>query len=83
MDLSEGYISQLLNQNSEKNFNDYINELRVEDAKSMLTNSEYDQYTIVSIGLESGFNSKSSFYSAFKKFTDQTPNQFKKGVRNN
>lgn len=82
MDLSEGYISQLLNQNSEKNFNDYINEQRVEDAKSMLADDEYDQYTIVSIGLESGFNSKSSFYSAFKKFTGQTPNEFKKGVRN-
>ena len=39
---------------------------------------EYVDYTIVSIGLESGFNSKSTFYSAFKKFTNLSPTQFKK-----
>ena len=76
--LSEGYISQIIN----KNFNDYINSLRVEDAKKMLLNAEYDNYTILAIGLESGFNSKSSFYSAFRKFTGKTPVEYKKGVRN-
>ncbi len=80
--LSEGYISQLINKNSSLNFNDYINSLRVHDAKDMLANNQYDNYTITSIGLEAGFNSKSSFYTAFKKFTGQTPIEYKKGVRN-
>ncbi len=80
--LSEGYISQVINKNSNLNFNDYINSLRVIDAKIMLTNIEYDNYTIIAIGLESGFNSKSSFYTAFKKFTKKTPAEYKKSVRN-
>ena len=80
--LSEGYISQQINTNSEINFNDYINKLRINNAKETLANKDFNNYTIESIGLESGFNSKSSFYAAFKKFTNQTPVQFKKDVRN-
>ena len=80
--LSKGYISQLINKNSGVNFNDYINLMRVEDAKLILGNNEFDNYTITAIGLESGFNSKSSFYTAFKKFTDKTPVEYKKSVRN-
>ncbi|WP_303317498.1 helix-turn-helix domain-containing protein [Flavivirga abyssicola] len=82
LNLSEGYISQLINKNSNLSFNDYINSLRINDAKEMLTNDNYKNYTILAIGLESGFNSKSSFYAAFKKFTGQTPIEYKKGVRN-
>ncbi len=80
--LSEGYISQLINKNAHLNFNDYINTLRVNEAINMLTNKEYDNYTIAAIGLEAGFNSKSSFYTAFKKITGKTPMIYKKDVRN-
>lgn len=82
LDLSEGYISQQINSNSKFNFNDYINNLRVEKAKQFLKDPLFDNYTIVAVGLESGFNSKSSFYTAFKKFSNKTPAQFKKDVRN-
>ncbi|MFV0565882.1 MAG: helix-turn-helix domain-containing protein [Flavobacteriaceae bacterium] len=82
LNLSEGYISQLINKNANQNFNDYVNALRVNEAKAMLANNEYDHYTIVAVGLEAGFNSKSSFYTAFKKFTGKTPAQYKKDVRN-
>ena len=82
LDLSEGYISQQINANSNFNFNDYINNLRVEKAKQFLKDTSFDNYTIAAIGLESGFNSKSSFYTAFKKFTNKTPVQFQKDVRN-
>lgn len=81
LQLSEGYISQLFTKNTSPNFNDYINQLRVEDTKVMLLDSDYDNYTIESIGLESGFNSKSSFYSSFKKFTGKTPLEYKKSIR--
>ncbi|RKE91001.1 AraC family transcriptional regulator [Ichthyenterobacterium magnum] len=76
--ISKGYLSRLISFNSELNFNDYINTLRVEEAKTMLNDKVYNDYTILAIGLESGFNSKTSFYSAFKKFTNKTPNQYKK-----
>jgi len=82
LNLSEGYISQLINKNANKYFNDYINTLRIEDTKKMLSNPDYDNYTIESIGLESGFNSKSSFYQAFKKHTNKTPVDYKKSVLN-
>lgn len=82
-DVSKGYLSQILNSYSQLNFNDLINKHRVEEAKRMLANSEFDNYTILSVGFESGFNSKSSFYTAFKKFTNKTPVAFKKDVRNN
>ncbi|MGB5189965.1 helix-turn-helix domain-containing protein [Robiginitalea sp.] len=75
--VSSGHLSRIINLYGNKSFNDFINELRVEQAKSFLSDSEYSPYTIVSIGLECGFNSKSTFYSAFKKFTSQTPSQYR------
>jgi AraC-like DNA-binding protein len=75
--LSSSYISNLINTYSGYNFSDYINQLRVAYAKQLLTNKEYLQYTIIAIGLESGFNSKSTFYAAFKKFTNKTPLQYR------
>ncbi|WP_143569822.1 helix-turn-helix domain-containing protein [Tenacibaculum agarivorans] len=76
--ISKGYLSQLINSHTDKNFNDYINELRVNTAKEKLIDSLYQNYTVEAIGLECGFKSKSNFYGAFKKFTALTPNQFKK-----
>ncbi|QMU65477.1 MAG: helix-turn-helix domain-containing protein [Flavobacteriaceae bacterium] len=81
LNLSEGYISKLINENTQLNFNDFINGLRVDEAKDILKNEDFDNYTILAIGLESGFNSKTSFYTTFKKYTDTTPNNFKKLVR--
>ena len=68
----------LVNKFSGKNFSDYINSLRVEEAKRCLRNPGFEAYTMVAIGLECGFNSKSTFYTAFKKFTGQTPTSFRK-----
>lgn len=77
MGISTSKLSQLINQESGYNFSDYINLLRVEKAKKYLLKSDFSTYTIVAIGLECGFNSKSTFYSAFKKFTNVTPSEFK------
>ncbi|MFC4723387.1 helix-turn-helix domain-containing protein [Geojedonia litorea] len=75
--MSKSYFSKLVNSYSQFNFSDFINSLRVEQAKKFLSNDEFNQYTIVAIGLECGFNSKSTFYSAFKKFTSETPTAFR------
>ena len=77
MNISTSKLSHLINQESGYNFSDYINYLRVEKAKKYLTHPNYSSYTILAIGLECGFNSKSTFYSAFKKFTSHTPSEFK------
>ncbi len=76
--LSNGYISQLFNKFGDTNFSSYINELRVEEAKKMLVDKDYSAYTIVAIALESGFNSKSAFYNAFKRITKISPIEFRK-----
>ncbi|SHI52106.1 helix-turn-helix domain-containing protein [Pseudozobellia thermophila] len=79
LDISGTYLSQLVNKLGGQNFSDHINSYRVIEAKDMLTDPKYEDYTILSIGLEAGFNSKSTFYSAFKKHTGVTPTQFRKG----
>lgn len=81
-DLSEGYISQLINSNANENFNEFINKMRVNEVKEMFSDERFKNYTITSIGLEAGFNTKSSFYSVFKKVTSTTPNKYKKLVQN-
>jgi len=77
-ELSEGYVSQLINKNTSTNFSTYINNLRVVEAQRILKNPDYQEYTIVAVGLESGFNSKSTFYNAFKKNTGISPLEYKK-----
>lgn len=77
-ELSEGYLSQIVNSNVNSNFSDYINVLRIENAKTILINPSYKPYTIVAIALESGFNSKSTFYNAFKKHVGESPSMYRK-----
>ncbi|WP_420573117.1 helix-turn-helix domain-containing protein [Kordia sp.] len=76
--LSEGYISQLINKHTNTNFSTYINNLRIAEAKRILIDPNYKDYTIVSIALEAGFNSKSVFYNAFKKNTGVSPSAYRK-----
>ena len=74
--MSSSHMSKLVNNFSGYNFSDYINSLRVEQAKRLLADETFDNYTMVAIGLECGFNSRSTFYSSFKKFTSTTPSEY-------
>lgn len=78
MELSSGYVSQIIKNGTNKNFTNWINDFRVSIVKEMLLNKEYDDYTILAIGLEAGFKSKSAFYTTFKKITGITPVNFRK-----
>ncbi|WP_299125348.1 helix-turn-helix transcriptional regulator [uncultured Winogradskyella sp.] len=82
LNVSSGHLSRIIKTELNTNFNDYINSYRVNQAKAYLKNPEFSKYTITAIGLEAGFNSKSAFYSAFKKATDKTPSAFKKMTLN-
>lgn len=77
LSISSNYLSQLINQINQTSFPDFINSYRVEDAKKMLINSEFKNYTITAIGLEAGFNSKTAFYNSFKKSTGKTPTAYR------
>ncbi|MBO6879447.1 two-component regulator propeller domain-containing protein [Winogradskyella sp.] len=78
LNISSGYLSRLINTLTDGNFNDFINTFRVNEVKRKLKNPEFDNYSILSIGLESGFNSKSVFYTTFKKQTGVSPSEFRK-----
>ncbi len=77
LEVSPNYLSQVVNKVTGQNFSSYINTYRVEEIKKTLVNPEFDKYSILSIGLEVGFNSKSAFYTTFKKQTGMTPKQYK------
>lgn len=71
-------LSQIINQKEEKNFFDFINHYRVQDARQMLTDKAFDNRSVEGIGYECGFNSKATFYTTFKKSTGHTPAEYKK-----
>jgi len=75
-------LSEVINTKLNKSFYDFINYYRVEEVKKMLNNAKYENYSILSIGFEAGFNSKTSFNTIFKKFTGTTPSEYKRTSRN-
>ena len=70
-------VSQALNEGMKKNFYDLVNGYRVEEAKNLLLDPKSINYTILSVGFEAGFNSKTTFNTVFKKFTGLTPTDFR------
>ncbi len=78
LDISSKDLSGFLNHRLKKNFADFINEYRVEEAKSRLLDAENKNIKIIYIAYDSGFNSKAAFYSVFKKHTGMTPTEFRK-----
>lgn len=78
VNLPEKQLSLLINQHAGKHFFDLINQFRINDAKTLL--KEQPQLTVLEVLYEVGFNSKSSFYTAFKKETNLTPTDYRKSV---
>lgn len=76
-EVSSNHLSQVINEQFGVNFFDFINQHRVEAAKQRLLDVDAKRYTILGLALDSGFNSKSAFYTAFKKYTGVTPLQFR------
>lgn len=74
INVSGHQLSQLLNNNIEKNFTLFINEYRIDEACKILSNNS--NLTIDAVGAEVGFNSKSTFFATFKKIKGMTPSVF-------
>lgn len=75
--ISSHQISQVLNESFNQNFFEFINSYRVKKAISLIEDSQNSLLTFSAIGFEAGFNSKTTFYEAFKKATGTTPAQYK------
>ena len=69
-------ISKVINQKFKMNFNDFVNEKRAEAVIQKLQNGEHLKNTLLSIAMDCGFNSKTTFNRAFKKHTALTPKQY-------
>lgn len=80
MGLSNGYLSQIINQKNNHNFFDFVNSYRVEDVKKKMAEPEYEHYTLLGLAQEAGFKSKSTFNSVFKKMTGKTPSEYRKSL---
>jgi len=79
VDTTPNNLSQVINRFQEVNFFDFVNHYRVEAFKQLAT--EKPNYSILALAYESGFNSKSSFNSLFKKFTGETPSGYIKSLK--
>jgi AraC-like DNA-binding protein len=70
--------SYLINEVTGDNFYNFINKYRVEEAKKLLTSDKSDKLNMLGIAFESGFNSKTTFNTAFKKQVGISPSEYAK-----
>ncbi|HMV45647.1 MAG TPA: AraC family transcriptional regulator, partial [Leptospiraceae bacterium] len=75
--ISTNHLSQIINTKFEKNFFMFINDFRIAEVIKKMNDSNYDEYPVIRIAYDCGFNSKSSFNSIFRKATGMTPAQFR------
>ncbi len=78
LNLPRRELSRLINQHYGDNYNKFINQFRIEEAKIYLTNPDFNYLNMSGIADEVGFSSKATFFTAFKNSTGMSPGQFKK-----
>jgi AraC-like DNA-binding protein len=78
LNISRQKLSYLINSGQQKNFYKLINEFRIREVKEKLLDPRFSHYSVLGIGLDCGFNSKTSFNRIFKEETGYTPSEFKK-----
>ena len=79
--ISAGYLSKLINDTTNKSFSQFTNEFRVKESQKKLISEDFAHYNILSIGLESGFNSKASFNRNFKEIVGMPPLKYLKTTK--
>ncbi len=78
LNISSHYLSQVINEQFNLNFFDFVNRYRVEAFKEKVIFHEFRNFSLLGIAFECGFNSKSAFNRIFKQTTGKTPSQYKK-----
>jgi AraC-like DNA-binding protein len=74
-------VSNVINKFANKNFNLFLNEFRIDEAKYLINNDSSDKFNLTWIAEEVGFNSRSTFFAAFKTISGTTPDKYKKSQR--
>ena len=78
LNITNHNLSEVLSKAFNKNFYDFINSYRVEEFKERIKNPDFSNYSLLAIAFESGFSSKSTFNTIFKKYTKTTPSEYRK-----
>jgi ligand-binding sensor domain-containing protein/AraC-like DNA-binding protein len=78
MALPAKHLSQVINEKSKKNFNEFINYYRIEEAKQILSSTKSKDIKLIRLAFEVGFNNKTTFNHMFKKSTGETPSEYRK-----
>ena len=78
LEISRNHLTQVINEKLEKNFHRFVNEYRVKEAQELMLAEHMKHFSLSSIGLEAGFNSKAAFNGNFKKIAGHTPSQWLK-----
>ncbi len=76
LETNSKYISKIINDYCGSNFSTYINKRRIEYARTLLLNPDYDNLTLQAVAEMSGFGNRATFINAFKKYTGVTPSYF-------
>lgn len=71
-------VSELINNAYHCNFSEYINKARVNEAQRLMQSSQWAEQSLLDIALASGFNSKTSFNTMFRRYTEQTPSDYRR-----
>lgn len=78
LSLTPHQLSQILNEKLDKNFADFINTYRIEEIKRLLADPKTANRKIFSLAVDVGYNTRTAFNAAFKKYTKMTPSEYKK-----
>lgn len=80
LDTSSNHLSQALNEKRSRKFSDYLNAYRVNDVKRRMEDPGNKHLTLLALAEQSGFGSKASFNTVFRKHTGQTPTEYFKSI---
>lgn len=78
---NKSYVSQVINEAYNRNFNSLLNDYRIREAMKIISDPANHKYTIETIAGKVGYNSKTSFNNAFKKYTGLTPSFYVKSIK--